>query len=89
MYVEWYGTCITFVRYTLDGTVSMVKCSSGQMVRDYSVTVRVRARVKEWVSFFFFFEHNNTPSGKKTVTGMQVVTTSQVQIIRCRSKAIL
>ena len=37
----------------------------------------------------FFFKHNHTPSGKKTVTGMQVVTTSQVQIIGCRSKAIL
>ena len=39
--------------------------------------------------FFLFFEHNHTPSGKKTVTGMPVVTTSQVQIIGCRSKAIL
>ena len=39
--------------------------------------------------FHFLFEHNHTPSGKKTVTGMHVVTTSQVQIIRCRSKAIL
>ena len=39
---------------------------------------------------FLLFEHNHTPSGKKTVTGiMQVVTTSQVQIIGCKSKAIL
>ena len=38
---------------------------------------------------FIFFKHNHTPSGKKTVTGIQVVTTSQVQIISCRSKAIL
>ena len=37
----------------------------------------------------FSFEHNHTPSRKKTVTGMQVVTTSQVQIMGCRSKAIL
>ena len=37
----------------------------------------------------FIFKHNHTPSGKKPVTGMQVVTTSQVQIIGCRSKAIL
>ena len=35
----------------------------------------------------FIYEHNHTPSGKKTVTRMQVVTTSQVQIIGCKSKA--
>ena len=40
-------------------------------------------------SFSFFFEHNHTLSGKKTVTEIQVVTTFQVQIIGCRSKAIL
>ena len=28
-----------------------------------------------------FFEHNHTPSGKKTVTGVQVITASQVQSI--------
>ena len=39
--------------------------------------------------FLFLFDHNHTLSGKKTVTGMQVVTTSQVQIIECRSKVIL
>ena len=32
--------------------------------------------------FFFWFEHNCTPSGKKLVTG--VVTASQVQSIECR-----
>ena len=45
----------------------------------------IRVRSSTWgntsfsLSFFFlfFFEHNYTPSGKKTVTGMQVVTTSQ------------
>ena len=43
-----------------------------------------------FVFCYFFFKHNHIPSGKKTtVTGMQVVTTSQVQIIGCRSKAIL
>ena len=31
--------------------------------------------------FKIFFEHNHTPSGKKTVTGVQVVTASQVQSI--------
>ena len=33
------------------------------------------------IIIFFFFEHNRTPSGKKTVTGVQVVTASQVQSI--------
>ena len=31
--------------------------------------------------FIFIFEHNCTPSGKKSVTGVQVVTASQVQSI--------
>ena len=31
-----------------------------------------------------FSEHNRTPSGKKTVTGVQVITASQVQNIECR-----
>ena len=54
------------------------------------VGVRVRAREYNFLLLLFlFFKHNHTPSGKKTVTGMQVVTTSQVQIIGCRSKAIL
>ena len=34
--------------------------------------------------FFFFFERHHTPSGKKLVTGVQVVTASQVQSIKCR-----
>ena len=34
--------------------------------------------------FFFFFEHNCTPSGKKTLTGVQVITASQAQSIGCR-----
>ena len=34
------------------------------------------------------YEHNRTPSGKKTVTGVQVVTASEVQSIRCRWQAI-
>ena len=57
----------------------------------FGVTVNVFIGCVDYVCFFFFviFDHNHTPSGKKTVTGMQVVTTSQVQIIRCRSKAIL
>jgi len=41
---------------------------------------------------FVFFEHNHTPSGKKMLTGIQVVhvTASQVlvQIIGCRWQAI-
>ena len=36
------------------------------------------------VFFFFFSEHNRTPSGKKTVTGVQVITAYQVQSIGCR-----
>ena len=32
--------------------------------------------------FFFCFEHSHTPSGKKMVTGVQVVTASQVQSIK-------
>ena len=34
------------------------------------------------------FEHSCTPSGKKMVTGVQVVTASQVQSIRCRWQAM-
>jgi len=30
----------------------------------------------------FFSEHNHTSSGKKMVTGVQVITASQVQIIQ-------
>ena len=37
---------------------------------------------------YFHFEHNRTPSGKKMVTGVQVVTGSQVQSIRCRWRGI-
>ena len=39
--------------------------------------------------FFFLFEHNCSPSGKKTVTGVQVITASQVQSIGCRWQALL
>ena len=60
-----------------------------------SITVLLKTPAITTVSFFFFFffcfvfyKHNHTPNGKKMVTGMQVVTTSQVQIIGCRSKAI-
>ena len=35
-----------------------------------------------------FFEHNHTPSGKKMVTRVQVITASQVQSIGCRWQAI-
>ena len=34
------------------------------------------------------YEHNCTTSRKKTVTGLQVVTASEVQSIRCRWQAI-
>ena len=37
---------------------------------------------------YFFNEHNHTPSGKKMVTGVQVVTAYQVQFIGCRWQAI-
>ena len=38
--------------------------------------------------FFFFFEHNPTQSGKKMVTGVQVITTSQVKSIGYRWQTI-
>ena len=38
---------------------------------------------------FVFFLSITTPQVERKLTGMQVVTTSQVQIIGCRSKAIL
>ena len=41
--------------------------------------------------FFFYFsfsEHNHTPSGKKTMTGVQKVTAFQVQSSGCRWQAI-
>ena len=34
-----------------------------------------------------FFEHNRTPSGKKTVIGVQVVTASQVPSIECNGRS--
>ena len=41
-----------------------------------------------FVNFFvclgFFFEHNYTPSGKKTVTGVLVKIASEVQSIGCK-----
>ena len=40
-------------------------------------------------SFFFFLEHNRIPSGKKRVTGVQAVSASKVQSIKCRWQAIL
>ena len=41
-----------------------------------AVRVRVRGRNREWFHSFFF-EHNHILSGKKTVTGVQVITASQ------------
>ena len=38
--------------------------------------------------FLFIYEHNRTPSGKKSVTGMLVITASQVQSVRCRWQAL-
>ena len=35
-----------------------------------------------------FLEHNCTPSGKKAVTGVQVITASQAQSIGCRWQAL-
>ena len=40
------------------------------------------------LTLMFLFEHNHTPSGKKTVTGMQVITASQVKSIGCRWQAL-
>ena len=37
---------------------------------------------------YIFTEHNRTPSGKKTVTGVQVITASQAQSIGCRRQAL-
>ena len=45
--------------------------------------------VKAYVPAFFSPEHNHTPSGKKMVTGVQVITTaSQVQSIGCMWQAL-
>ena len=38
--------------------------------------------------FYYIFEHNRTPSGNNTVTGVQVLSASQVQSIGCRWQAI-
>ena len=38
--------------------------------------------------YFSFSEHNHTPSGKKTMTGVQKVTAFQVQSSGCRWQAI-
>ena len=40
------------------------------------------------IKFKFFYEHNRTPNGKKPVTGVQVITASQAQSIRCRWQAL-
>ena len=41
-----------------------------------------------FVLFCFFEHHNHTPSGKKSVTGVQVITASQAQSIGCRWQAL-
>ena len=41
-----------------------------------------------WDSLHAIFENNCTPSGKKKLTGVHVVTVSQVQTICCRWQAI-
>ena len=41
------------------------------------------------VLLFLVFVSSYSQNGKKTVTGMQVVTASQVQIVGCRSQTIL
>jgi len=48
--------------------------------------------LSSWLFFFstwIVIKPNRTPSGKKTVVQMQLVTASQVQDIRCRWQAIL
>ena len=37
---------------------------------------------------YYYYEHNRTPSGKKRVTGVQVVTASEVQSIGYRWQAM-
>ena len=37
---------------------------------------------------FYLFVHYHTPSGKKMVTGVQVITAPQAQSIRCRWQAL-
>ena len=54
----------------------------------YAVDLQNSDVVVAAVAFFFFFEHNRTSSGKKTVTGVQVITVSQVQSIRFSWQAI-
>ena len=54
-------------------------------------TVTTLKSVWTWArfpGFYYIFEHNRTPSGKKTVTGVQVISASQVQSISCRWQAL-
>ena len=60
---------------------------------EFSSLVRAQDdRFTQWSLFFYLicslFKHNHTPSGKKTVTGVQVITASQAQSIRCRWQAL-
>ena len=56
-------------------------------ITHYSQLLTRKHSTKLLLVFFFcvfFFEHNRDPWGKKTVTGVQVITASQAQSIRCR-----
>ena len=53
-----------------------------------SKSYAVNRPIADYVFFFKFFEHNHTPSGKKMVTRVQVITASQVQTIGCRWQAL-
>jgi len=41
-----------------------------------------------YLFIYFLFELNHTPNGKKTVTGVQVITASEMQSIGCRWQVI-
>ena len=79
--------CCAVVGYIRPNSV-LVVCY-GLLARWLRVRVRVRIRImvragaRECTRCLFF----HTLSGKKMVTGVQVVTASQVQSIRCRWQA--
>ena len=52
-------------------------CATADAVSMHADMKRIRVFVVVVVVVVVVFEHNRTPSGKKTVTGVQVITASQ------------
>ena len=82
--------CKTPIQYARDIQVSPILCEIlARFVRLLNWCL-ILACWKNWsdtsitILILYLFPHNHIPSGKKMVTGLQLVTASQVQFIGCR-----